>query len=157
MIYLLSDILLLGSSITRVLMKISCRFYWQQLLLGLSRDHSSFPVVLCLVCVIIDRFATPASWRARCWHQTRVISHKKGDCDWECDNISAEMSLSLIIVSAPPSTCCLVTAHPLRISINQDNSPSPRALCTVHLYTFQKSNHSPLHQNRRCQPVIIFI
>lgn len=28
---------------------------------------------------------------SRSWHQTRVISHKKGDCDCECDNISVEL------------------------------------------------------------------
>ena len=59
---------------------------------------------------------------------------------------SGEMSLSPIIVSAPPCTCCLVTAHPLHISINQDNSPSPphSVQCTVplHFYIFQKFHHS---------------
>ena len=56
------------------------------------------------------------------------------------------MSLSPIIVSAPPCTCCLVTAHPPRISINQDNSPSPHtqctALCLCASAFLQKFNHS---------------
>ena len=72
------------------------------------------------------------------------------------------MSLSPIIVSAPPRTCCLVwSPHILFVFpsiriIHLHPTLSAPSIASVHFYIFQQYNHSPLHQNRRCQPVIIF-